>query len=79
LSGGLNYLFGTPNNNLVAVIIVASVTAMFLISATTGVEKGVAKLADRGSPQRTDGDQDDSAVPRGIRPSSSVMTLTACA
>ncbi len=26
LSGGLNYLFGTPNNNLIAVIIVASVT-----------------------------------------------------
>ena len=48
LSGGLNYLFGTPNNNLIAVIIVASVTAMFLISATTGVEKGVAKLADIG-------------------------------
>ena len=48
LSGGLNYLFGTPNNNLIAVIIVASVTALFLISATTGVEKGVAKLADIG-------------------------------
>jgi choline/carnitine/betaine transport len=48
LSGGLNYLFGTPNNNLIAVIIVASVTGMFLISATTGVEKGVAKLADIG-------------------------------
>jgi glycine betaine transporter len=48
LSGGLSYLFGTPNNNLVAVIIVASVTGLFLISATTGVEKGVAKLADIG-------------------------------
>ena len=48
LSGGLNYLLGTPNNNLVAVIIVASVTGLFLISATTGVEKGVAKLADIG-------------------------------
>jgi glycine betaine transporter len=48
LSGGLNYLFGTPNNNLIAVIIVASVTGLFLISATTGLEKGVAKLADIG-------------------------------
>ena len=48
LSGGLNYLFGTPNNNLIAVIIVATVTALFLISATTGLEKGVAKLADIG-------------------------------
>jgi glycine betaine transporter len=48
LSGGLNYLFGTPNTDLVAVIIVASVTGMFLISATTGVERGVAKLADTG-------------------------------
>jgi glycine betaine transporter len=48
LSGGLNYLFGTPNNNLIAVIIVASVTGLFLISATTGIEKGVAKLADIG-------------------------------
>ena len=48
LSGGLNYLLGTPNNNLVAVIIVVSVTGLFLISATTGVEKGVAKLADIG-------------------------------
>jgi glycine betaine transporter len=48
LSGGLNYLFGTPNTDLVAVIIVASVTTMFVISATTGVERGVAKLADIG-------------------------------
>ena len=48
LSGGLNYLFGTPNNNLFAVFIVVSVTTMFLISATTGVEKGVARLADLG-------------------------------
>jgi choline/carnitine/betaine transport len=48
LSGGLNYLLGTPNNDLIAVMIVISVTTLFLISATTGVEKGVAKLADIG-------------------------------
>ena len=48
LSGGLNYLFGTPNKNLIAVMIVVSVTSLFLISATTGIEKGVAELADIG-------------------------------
>ncbi len=48
LSGGLNYLFGTPNTNLIAVFIVITVTTLFLISATTGVEKGVSKLADLG-------------------------------
>ena len=49
LNSGLQYLFGVPKTNGIAVLIIVLVTAMFLISATTGVEKGVQRLADLGA------------------------------
>src|SRR5918999_70234 len=49
LNSGLQYLFGVPKTNGITVVIIVLVTAMFLISATTGVEKGVQRLADLGA------------------------------
>jgi glycine betaine transporter len=49
LNSGLQYLFGVPKTNGITVLIIVLVTAMFLISATTGVEKGVQRLADLGA------------------------------
>ncbi len=49
LNSGLQYLFGVPKSNQVAIIIIVLVTVMFLISATTGVEKGIQYLANLGS------------------------------
>ena len=49
LNSGLQYLFGLPKTNEITVVIIVLVTAMFLISATTGVEKGVQILADLGA------------------------------
>ena len=49
LNSGLQYLFGIPKTNGITVLIIVLVTAAFLISATTGVEKGVQRLADLGA------------------------------
>src|SRR3712207_3299426 len=49
LNSGLQYLFGSPKTNDIAVLIIVLVTAMFLITATAGVEKGVQRLADLGA------------------------------
>jgi glycine betaine transporter len=49
LNSGLQYLFGLPKSNQIAIVIIVLVTVMFLISATTGVEKGVQILANLGS------------------------------
>ncbi|HYI58507.1 MAG TPA: BCCT family transporter, partial [Microlunatus sp.] len=49
LNSGLQYLFGTPKTNQITVVIIVLVTAMFLISATTGVEKGIQYLANLGA------------------------------
>lgn len=50
LNSGLNYLFdGIPKSNLIAVVIIVAVTALFLVSATSGVEKGINILANLGS------------------------------
>ncbi|MBC3189800.1 BCCT family transporter [Pseudonocardia sp. C8] len=49
LNSGLQYLFGVPKTNGITVTIIVLVTAMFLISATTGVERGVQFLADLGA------------------------------
>ena len=56
LSGGLNYLLGTPNNNLVAVIIVASVTA---VVPDLGDDRG---REGRGQARRHRCHRDDRAV-----------------
>jgi glycine betaine transporter len=49
LNSGLQYLFGTPKTNQITILIIVVVTVMFLISATTGVEKGIQFLANLGS------------------------------
>jgi glycine betaine transporter len=49
LNSGLQYLFGVPKTNLITIVIIVVVTAMFLISATTGVEKGIQYLANLGA------------------------------
>ncbi|PUA82080.1 BCCT family transporter [Nocardioides currus] len=49
LNSGLDYLFDVPKSNVVAVIIIVVVTALFLVSATSGVEKGINFLANLGS------------------------------
>ena len=49
LNSGLQYLFGVPKTNGITVVIIVIVTALFLVSATTGVEKGIQFLANLGS------------------------------
>ncbi|MGO4889810.1 BCCT family transporter [Anaerobacillus sp. MEB173] len=46
INGGLSYLFGIPNNILVQFIIVAVVTVLFMISAWTGLGKGIKYLSN---------------------------------
>jgi choline-glycine betaine transporter len=49
LNSGLDYLFDVPKSDVVAVVIIIAVTSLFLISATSGVEKGINYLANLGS------------------------------
>ena len=49
LNSGLNYLTGLEKSNTMAVIIILVVTAVFLISAISGVERGIQILANLGS------------------------------
>ncbi|GAA1931516.1 BCCT family transporter [Nocardioides lentus] len=49
LNSGLDYLFGVPKSNAVAVTIIVVVTGLFLVSATSGVEKGINFLANLGA------------------------------
>ncbi|GIO21799.1 BCCT family transporter [Oceanobacillus sp. J11TS1] len=46
INGGLNYLFGIPNNSLVQGIIIVIVTILFLASAWIGVSKGLQYLSN---------------------------------
>ncbi len=48
LNSGMNYLTGLEKSNGVAVIIIVLVTIMFVISATSGVERGIQFLANLG-------------------------------
>lgn len=49
LNSGLQYLFDVPKSNGIAVAIIVVVTALFLLSATSGVERGINYLANLGS------------------------------
>ena len=49
LNSGLQYLVGAPKSNVVAIVIIAVVTGLFLLSATSGVERGIQFLANLGS------------------------------
>jgi choline/glycine/proline betaine transport protein len=45
VSSGLHYLFGTPNTTEFAVILVAAITFMAIISVASGLDKGVKMLS----------------------------------
>ena len=49
LNSGLDYLAGLDKSNGVAVVIIIIVTGLFVISATTGVERGIQFLANLGA------------------------------
>ncbi len=46
INSGLNMKFGLPENNLVLIIIVAIVTVLFMMSAITGLDKGIKFLSN---------------------------------
>lgn len=46
INSGMNYLFGTPINNSVGLIIIVVVTALFMTSAITGIDKGIKFLSN---------------------------------
>lgn len=46
INGGLNYLFGIPNNFLVQFILIAVVTILFLVSSWSGLGKGMKYLSN---------------------------------
>lgn len=46
INGGLNYLFDVPVNNFVQGIIIAVVTVLFLMSAWSGLSKGIQYLSN---------------------------------
>lgn len=46
INGGLNYLFGIPINTTVNIIIIVTVTVLFMISAISGLDKGIKILSN---------------------------------
>lgn len=46
INGGLSYLFGAPNNFTFQFIIIGVVTVLYLISATTGLDRGIRYLSN---------------------------------
>ncbi|WP_458125975.1 glycine betaine uptake BCCT transporter [Paenibacillus sp. Z3-2] len=46
INGGLSHLFGVPNNAVAQVIIIGIATVLFLISASTGLNKGIQILSN---------------------------------
>ncbi|HZK43738.1 MAG TPA: BCCT family transporter [Syntrophomonadaceae bacterium] len=46
INGGLSHLFNIPNNIIVQIGIIALVTVLFLLSATTGLNKGIRYLSN---------------------------------
>ncbi|UQZ36955.1 glycine/betaine ABC transporter permease [Paenibacillus sp. PK3_47] len=46
IAGGLDYLLGIPNTVTSQIVIIAVVTVLFLISATTGLDKGIKILSN---------------------------------
>lgn len=46
INGGLTYLFGLPNNNWSQLIIIAIITVLFIISAWSGLSKGIKYLSN---------------------------------
>lgn len=46
INSGLNHLFGVPINTLIQIIIIITVTILFMISAITGLDKGILYLSN---------------------------------
>ncbi|MFA9455638.1 BCCT family transporter [Halalkalibacter sp. AB-rgal2] len=46
INGGLSYLFGIPNSVLIQFIIIAIVTVLFMLSAWTGISRGIRYLSN---------------------------------
>ena len=46
MTSGFNFLFGTPETDLVRLIIIGVVTLLFMISAITGLDKGIKFLSN---------------------------------
>lgn len=46
INGGLNSVFGLPNTALVQVLIIVVLTALFLMSTTTGLDRGIKWLSN---------------------------------
>ena len=45
ITSGLSYVYNTPNTTTVTVIIVASMTALFILSAVSGIDRGILFLS----------------------------------
>ncbi|MDQ0271906.1 BCCT family transporter [Cytobacillus purgationiresistens] len=46
INGGISYVWDIPNSFLIQLIIIVIITAVFLISATTGINKGIRILSN---------------------------------
>ncbi len=46
INSGLNFLFGVPENNLVVLIIVLVTTGLFILSAVSGLDRGIKILSN---------------------------------
>ncbi len=46
INGGLSYVFGIPNTFMVQLIIISIVTVLFILSASTGIKKGIKYLSN---------------------------------
>lgn len=46
INSGLEMVFGFPNNNMSQILIIVVITAVFILSAVSGVDKGVKKLSN---------------------------------
>src|SRR5215212_5915449 len=46
INGGLQYIWGVPNSTAVAIVIIAVMTALFVVSAVTGVHRGIQWLSN---------------------------------
>jgi len=45
-TSGLNYLFGVPETNVIRIIVITIITVLFMISAVTGLDKGIKWLSN---------------------------------
>ncbi|TDX52679.1 glycine betaine uptake BCCT transporter [Orenia marismortui] len=46
INSGLNYLFGLPTTTIVQIIIITTVTILFMLSAVTGLDRGIKILSN---------------------------------